>query len=55
MAHFRFLLVLSMVAALAACSSDNSSGSTPETYRDLGPWEAGVTTLPLADREVEVW
>ncbi|MGB3052033.1 MAG: hypothetical protein WBB42_13605 [Polyangiales bacterium] len=25
------------------------------TYRDVGPFEAGVTTLTLADRMVEVW
>ncbi len=56
MAHFRFLWVWSLVAVLAACSTDNSnSDPTPETYRDPGPWDAGVTTLTLADREVEVW
>ncbi len=56
MAHFRFLWVWSLVAVLAACSTDNSnSDPTPETYRDPGPWDAGVTTLTLADRGVEVW
>lgn len=55
MTRFRFLLVVILVAGLAACSNSSSSGSTPETYRDPGPWAAGVTTLTLADRQVEVW
>jgi dienelactone hydrolase len=57
---FGFLIVLS----LAACSSDGSSvmtlddvepSSSPAAFRDAGPWVAGVTTLMLADRMVEVW
>jgi dienelactone hydrolase len=55
MTRFRFLLVSSLVAVLGACSNGSSSDSAPDTYRDAGPWEAGVTTLTLADREVEVW
>jgi dienelactone hydrolase len=55
MTRVRFLLFLSLLAVVAACSNSSSSGSVPETYRDPGPWEAGVTTLTLADRQVEVW
>ncbi len=56
MTRFRFLWVLSLAAVLAACSNNNSSSEpAPDTYRDSGPWEAGVTTLTLADRGVEVW
>jgi len=29
--------------------------SSPAAFRDAGPWVAGVTTLMLADRMVEVW
>ncbi len=31
------------------------SGSSSAPYRDAGPWAAGVITLSLDDREVEVW
>lgn len=56
MIRFRFLLVLGFVAALTACSNDGSSNDLEvDTYREAGPYEAGVTTLTLADREVEVW
>jgi dienelactone hydrolase len=61
--HTRFLSfsVLILAFGLAACSTDTSSaGTVPPaplsgTYRDVGPFEAGVTTLTLADRMVEVW
>jgi dienelactone hydrolase len=64
MKHTRFLsfFVLSLTLGLVACSTDTSAA--PEavppaplsgTYRDVGPFEAGVTTLSLADRMVEVW
>ena len=56
MTRFRFFLFLGLVAALAACSNGGSSSDADlETYREKGPYEAGVTTLALADREVEVW
>jgi dienelactone hydrolase len=55
-----FVLVLAL--GLGACSTEtsSSSGAAPPaplsgTYRDVGPFAAGVTTLPLADRMVEVW
>jgi dienelactone hydrolase len=48
---FCFFLV-SLIYGLAACSE---TSSPPAAYRDAGPWEAGVTTLVLADRMVEVW
>ncbi len=54
-------LVLSLVfaSALASCSSEEQSGirgpDARATYRDPGPYAAGVTTLTLADRMVEVW
>lgn len=56
MMHTRFLsfFVLTLALGLGACST-NSSSSSPSTYRDVGPYEAGVTTLMLNDRMVEVW
>jgi len=62
--HARFLsyFVLILALGLAACSTDTSSAADPVppaplsgTYRDVGPFEAGVTTLTLNDRMVEVW
>jgi len=62
--HARFLsyFVLILALGLAACSTDMSSAADPVppaplsgTYRDVGPFEAGVTTLTLNDRMVEVW
>ena len=62
--RFSFFITLGLALATVACSSTGSSGSdggeggtrgTPSTFRDVGPWEAGVTTLTLADRSVEVW
>ncbi|NNE18891.1 MAG: hypothetical protein HKN10_10490 [Myxococcales bacterium] len=64
MTHTRFLslIVLMLTIGLAACSTDTSSSAEPVppaplsgTYRDVGPFEAGVTTLELNDRMVEVW
>lgn len=60
---FRFLVGLSLVLGVVACSSDANPmtlddvepRSTPAAFRDAGPWVAGVTTLTLADRMVEVW
>jgi len=51
--RFRLLAVLSFVFVLAACS--DSGSAPPAAYRDAGPFKAGVTTLMLADRMVEVW
>jgi predicted dienelactone hydrolase len=62
MARFAYILILALLAALAGCddssSSEDGTGgpeSTPDTFRDAGPFAAGVTTLTLADRQVEVW
>lgn len=64
MMHARFLsfFVLILAFGLAACSTDTTSfaGTVPPaplsgTFRDVGPFDAGVTTLTLADRMVEVW
>jgi dienelactone hydrolase len=63
MTRVRLILVMGFAALLAACSnSSDGSGSggtrggpAPDTYRDPGPYAAGVTTLTLADRGVEVW
>lgn len=51
------VFTLGLVVVLSACSNEGSSptGQSPEVYRDRGPWAVGVTTLPLADRQVEVW
>ena len=50
---------LFFVLALAGCSNSGTNEATRavegDSYRDLGPWDAGVTTLTLADRQVEVW
>lgn len=51
----RFLVVLTLALGLMACSSSSSDPAQPTNYRDVGPFEAGVTTLTLADRMVEVW
>ena len=57
MANLRipFFILLVLTVGLSACSSNTSSSSPPKSYRDVGPYEAGVTTLTLADRMVEVW
>ncbi len=59
MQYLRFrLLACLFIVVLAACSNTTSEGEgtpAPETYRDPGPYAAGVTTLTLADRGVEVW
>ena len=50
------LLVLALsVAGFAGCSDSGTSGSDTAAYRDAGPYVAGVTTLDLGDRQVEVW
>jgi dienelactone hydrolase len=50
-------LILPLLALLsfifAGCAE--SSSTTQQSYRELGPYAAGVTTLTLADRQVEVW
>jgi len=60
--HARFLSfsVLILAFGLVACSTETGAEPVPPaplsgTYRDVGPFEAGVTTLTLADRMVEVW
>jgi dienelactone hydrolase len=55
-----FLSFLVLSVALAGCSTSsdgvgNVAPGSPSTYREAGPYAAGVTTLTLADREVEVW
>lgn len=53
---FRRLPALVLLAALLAACSDAGSGTTSAApYRDAGPYVAGVTTLDLGDRKVEVW
>jgi dienelactone hydrolase len=61
-ARFLSLFVLILALGLTACSTDTGSGAGPVppaplsgSYRDVGPFEAGVTTLTLNDRMVEVW
>lgn len=61
-ARFLFFFVLTLALGLSACSTDTSTplAAVPRapssgSYRDVGPFEAGVTTLTLADRLVEVW
>ncbi len=53
------LVIVGLVVAVAACSNTSDEGvtrgPTPDSYRDPGPWAAGVATLELADRLVEVW
>jgi dienelactone hydrolase len=40
----------------AGCSDSSSTGgSDAAPYREAGPYVAGVTTLDLGDRKVEVW
>jgi len=51
----RFVILLGLASGLIACSSDTDSTTPQSSYRDVGPWETGVTTLMLADRMVEVW
>ena len=50
---FRIFAVFCLIVVGAACS--NETASEPAAYRDAGPFEAGVTTIMLADRMVEVW
>jgi dienelactone hydrolase len=51
----RFFVPFGLAFVLLACSSDTYSTTPPSSYRDVGPWATGVTTLMLADRMVEVW
>jgi predicted dienelactone hydrolase len=51
---------LSVAAAVlvAACGGGNSAGDTGTAgprFAEAGPYAAGVTTLSLGDRQVEVW
>lgn len=55
MANSRFSLIGLLIAALGLCACSTDTSSSPSNYRDEGPYEAGVTTLTLADRQVEVW
>lgn len=53
------LCLLLAASAATACSTSNTSSDPSRfeasTFRDPGPFEAGVTTLTLNDRLVEVW
>ncbi|MEM9727372.1 MAG: hypothetical protein AAF997_02220 [Myxococcota bacterium] len=64
MQYFSRSLLVGLLVLGLACSDDSSNGSnenneTPsvevESFREAGPWAAGVTTLSLGDRSVEVW
>lgn len=54
-----FRLVLSLLLfplLVAGCSDGNGpGGGDAAPYREAGPYVAGVTTLDLGDRKVEVW
>ncbi len=45
------------VLALHACGDGATTSTTPSgaAYRNTGPYTAGVTTVALNDRDVEVW
>lgn len=54
----RALALSISVLFLAACGDDATTGSSSATgaaYRDAGPYAAGVTTVALGERDVEVW
>lgn len=58
MKYFKRLILLALVSAFAfSCSSggDEDTSATVASFRDAGPWAAGVTTFELGDRSVEVW
>ncbi|MBT8454072.1 MAG: hypothetical protein KJO40_19070 [Deltaproteobacteria bacterium] len=61
-ARLLYFFVFVLALGLGACSTETSSSSDPVppapltgNYREVGPFEAGVTTLTLNDRMVEVW
>lgn len=51
----RLPALLLLPALLAGCSDAGSGTTGAAPYRDAGPYVAGVTTLDLGDRRVEVW
>lgn len=54
-ARLALVLLALSAAGFAGCSDSSSSGTATAAYRDAGPYVAGVTTLDLGDRQVEVW
>lgn len=48
-------VLLASALLLGGCSDSGSGSSSAAPYRDAGPYVAGVTTLDLGDRQVEVW
>lgn len=56
MKYFTRSFLLLVLAVSSACSSDAGEPAvTVSSFREAGPWAAGVTTLTLGDRLVEVW
>lgn len=57
MKYFIRSLFVSLLAFTFACSDsgDGPAAADVESFREAGPWAAGVTTLTLGDRLVEVW
>lgn len=53
--HGLLLALFVVPLLLAGCSDSGSGGGSAAPYRDAGPYAAGVTTLDLGDRKVEVW
>ena len=53
------LIVVTLAALMAAfvapAATSNAAKATPPVYESPGPYAAGVTTLDLPDRKVEVW
>lgn len=52
----RLLVLLLATAVVSACGDDATTGTdTTEVFRAPGPYVAGVTTVELGERDVEIW
>lgn len=54
----RIVALTLTVTLLAACGDGSSTGggtATGAAYRDAGPYAAGVTTIAMGERDVEIW